>query len=333
MYADLEEQYQAAFTSDDPTGQKRRKVIDDPYLHRLQRKHFILFDVLPIAGTVLALALLPFHRIGWPELAVLLVMWVWTGLGISVGYHRLLAHRSYRATSGLAAFLAIGGSMAGQGGVLSWVAMHRRHHEFADREGDMHSPNLAGEGLAGKLRGFVHAHFTWMAAHPYPNVVHYVPDLLRDRTLVRISRNYYRWIAVGLIAPALVCGALTHSWWGLLTGFLWGGAVRMFALEQGIWSLNSICHLMGTRAFVTRDLSRNNGWLAPFIFGEAWHHNHHAFPSSASFGLKWYRIDPGFWFIRLAGALGLASEIRLPSAEQMELRSAARRGAATLSSN
>jgi stearoyl-CoA desaturase (delta-9 desaturase) len=332
MYADVEEQYQAVFTSNDPTGEKRRKVIDDPYLHRLQRKHFILFDVLPLFGTALALALLPFHRIGWAEIGVLLVMWTWSGLGISVGFHRLLAHRSFKSANPLTAFLAIGGSMAGQGGVLSWVAMHRRHHEFADKEGDMHSPNLSGEGFRGKLRGFIHSHFIWMAAHPYPNVVHYVPDLLRDKTLVSISRHYYRWIALGFILPAVACALLTHSWIGLLTGFLWGGVVRMFVLEQGIWSLNSICHLMGTRSFKTRDLSRNNGWLAPFIFGEAWHHNHHAFPSSASFGLRWYRIDPGFWFIRLAAALGLATEVRVPSREQMHVRSLAN-GGGSLSSN
>jgi stearoyl-CoA desaturase (delta-9 desaturase) len=320
LYPENEEQYQALFTSDDPTGRRRRKVIDDPYLHRIQQKHFLIFDVLPFFGTLIAIALLFVHPIGWAEISIAFIMWVLTGLGISVGYHRLFAHASFTTTRFMTAFLAIFGGMAGQGGVISWVAMHRMHHEFSDHEGDVHSPNLSGQGLMGKLRGFAHSHFAWMAAHPYPNVAHYVPDLLRNRTLTYISRHYYRWNFLGFAVPAVLCGLLTWSWWGVLTGMLWGGFVRMFVLEHGIWSLNSVCHLLGTRRFNSRDESRNNGWLAPFIFGEAWHHNHHAFPNSASFGLSWYRVDPGYWFICLLVALGLARDVRVPSQKQIAAR-------------
>jgi stearoyl-CoA desaturase (Delta-9 desaturase) len=320
MSASFEQEYQSLFTAEDPTGSRRAKVIDSPYLHRIQRIHFLLFDVLPFFGTLAAIALLPFHPIGWVEIGLFLVMWMLTGFGISVGFHRLLAHRSFKTGPWIRAAFAIMGSMAGQGGVISWVAMHRRHHEYGDREGDMHSPNLAGPGWRGRLKGFMHAHLTWMAAHPYPNVVHYAPDLLKDPVLVGIGRHYYRWAAAGFVLPALLGGLLTQSWMGVLTGFLWGGMVRMFVLEHGIWSLNSLCHMVGTRRFPTRDQSRNIGLLAPFIFGESWHHNHHAFPGSASFGLAWYRIDPGYWLIALLAKMGLASDVKVPPGDQIALR-------------
>ncbi|AOI68047.1 acyl-CoA desaturase [Burkholderia ubonensis] len=320
MTGDFDSEFRSVFTGDTLGIAAKRRVIDDPYIHRLQRRHFILFDVLPCFGTLAALAWLFARPIGWPEFVAFLTMWTFSGLGISSGYHRLFAHKSYTATRGTRIALAIAGSMAGQGGLISWVAMHRRHHERGDQEGDMHSPNLHGPGWRGKLRGFLHAHFTWMIAHPYPNVVHYAPDLVRDSTMSYVSRHYYRWVVLGFIMPAVFCALVEWSWTGLASGFLWGGMVRMFVLEQGIWSLNSFCHLVGKRSFATRDQSRNIGWLAPFIFGESWHHNHHAFPGSASFGLRWYRVDPGYWFIRMLGLLGLAKEIKVPAREQVEMR-------------
>jgi len=320
MLPSFEKQYQSIFTAPDPAGKKRKRVIDDPYLHRFQRRHFLLFDVGPAIGTGVAIALLPFYPIGWTEITLFWVMWMLSGFGISAGYHRLFAHKSFRAKPSVRVALAICGSMAGQGGVLSWVAMHRRHHECGDAEGDMHSPNLHGPGVRGKIKGFIHAHFTWMMAHPYPNVSHYAPDLLRDQSMVFVSRHYYYWVLLGLIAPAVVCALVTRSWMGLLTGFLWGGMVRMFVLEHGIWSLNSFCHLVGKRCFATGDQSRNIGWLALFIFGESWHHNHHAFPGSASFGLAWYRVDPGFWLIRLLELCGLSEDVKVPPRDHIRLR-------------
>lgn len=322
MTSHFEHDHQSLFAADSSVA-GGRQVLNDPYLHRLQRRHFYLFDVLPLFGTLAALALLLWRPLGAPELLACFTMWVVSGLGISAGYHRLFAHRSWQTSRGIQTLLAIAGSMAGQGSVISWVAMHRRHHELGDREGDMHSPNLHGPGKRNTLRGFLHAHFTWMIAHPYPNVRHYAPDLLRERHLVSVGRRYYTWIALGFVLPALACALLERSWAGLLSGFLWGGMVRMFILAQGIWSLNSFCHLIGRRCFVTRDRSRNIGWMAPLIFGESWHHNHHAFPGSASFGLAWYRIDPGYWFIRLLGALGLARRIKVPSREQIGARTVA----------
>jgi stearoyl-CoA desaturase (Delta-9 desaturase) len=317
----FESEFQSVYTRETAQGRSSSRLdINDPFLHRKQRRHFIIYDVLPAVFTVVALLLIPVLPPGRWELVAFLVMWVVTGLGISSGYHRLFAHKSWVAARPVRFFLAIGGAMAGQGGVLSWVAMHRRHHERGDMEGDMHSPNLHGDGWRGKLRGFTHAHFLWMKAHPYPNVVHYAPDLVRDRDMAWVHKHYQRWAILGFVLPAVFCAAMTQSWTGLVTGFLWGGMVRMFVLEQGIWSLNSLCHMIGSRLYVTRDKSRNIGVLAPFIFGESWHHNHHAFPGSASFGLRWWRVDPGYWFIRLLALVGLAREIKVPDAAQLEAR-------------
>ena len=306
----------------------RRKTISNSYLHRLQRRHFLLFDVLPIAGTAAAIAFLAVHPIGATELALLFSMWLLTGLGITVGYHRLFTHRAFKAAPAAAAALAVLGSMAGQGGVVSWVALHRRHHECSDRDGDPHSPNLAGNGLKGRLRGLAHSHFLWMRRHEYPNVVHYAPDLIKNRALVRVARLYYYWVTLGLLLPALVGGLVYQSWTGAVSGFLWGGLVRMFVLEHVIWGINSFLHMFGTRPYESRENSRNGGIFALLSLGESWHNHHHAFPDSPSFGLRWDRLDPGYWLIRLLAVSGLAWDVKLPSEERMAAkRIAARRSA------
>lgn len=302
----------------------RRLAINTPYLHRMQRRHFILFDVLPFFGAVTAIGLAFIHPIGWLELALFFGMWLLTGLGISAGYHRLFTHRSFKTTAAVRVMLAIFGCMAGQGAVISWVAMHRRHHECADKPGDMHSPNLHGATLWGKIRGFVHAHYTWMVKHEYPNVAHYVPDLLRETAIVRVARHYRWWIVLGLVIPAAVGGLVAQSWMGALTGFLWGGVVRMFVVGHSMWALNSVLHTIGSQPFRLRenpnDNSRNNWLLAVLAWGEGWHNNHHAFPYSASFGLAWYRIDLAYWFIAVLKALGLAWDVKLPTKERMAAR-------------
>jgi stearoyl-CoA desaturase (delta-9 desaturase) len=155
-----------------------------------------------------------------------------------------------------------------------------------------------------------------MRRHEYPNVVHYAPDLLKDRALVRISRAYY-WIVVsGLLLPALIGGLVTMSWLGAVGGLLWGGFVRIFLLEHIVWAINSFLHMYGTRPYDSREESRNGGIFALITLGEAWHNNHHAFPESASFGLDWYRADPGYWLIKALGASGLAWDIGRPTDER-----------------
>ncbi|MFI5606916.1 acyl-CoA desaturase [Amycolatopsis sp. NPDC051903] len=305
----------------DPSGVSerpgpRRKVLSSPYLHKLQRRHFLLFDILPIVGTAAALAFLAVRPLGLTDVVLLFVMWLLTGLAVTVGYHRLFTHRTFKAARSVTVVLAVLGSMAGQGAVISWVALHRRHHECSDREGDPHSPNLSGSGFTGRLKGLAHSHFLWMRRHEYPNIVHYAPDLLRNQPLVRVARLYYYWVVLGLLLPALSGGLVTWSWTGAVSGLLWGGLVRIFLLEHIVWAINSFLHMFGTRPYESRENSRNGGIFALITLGEAWHNNHHAFPDSPSFGLDWYRLDPGFWLIRLLAACGLVWDVKVPAADR-----------------
>lgn len=297
----------------------KRLAVASTYLYKLQRRHFFFFNLMPLIGTVLAMYLALENPIGWLELTLFGVMWMLTGLGISTGYHRLLCHRSFRTTKPVRIILTILGCMAAQGSVISWVAMHRRHHQITDREGDIHSPNLHGDGIKGKLVGFFHAHLLWMFKHDYPNVTHYAKDLLKDPAMLAVNRYYVRWVLLGIALPTVIGGIVTGTWYGALMGMLWGGAVRLFVVGHLIATLNSLLHLAGTQRFVLnvnrKDNSRNNWLLGLLVWGEGWHNNHHAFPFSASFGLEWYRVDFGYYLIKILQMFGLAWDIKLPNRE------------------
>jgi stearoyl-CoA desaturase (Delta-9 desaturase) len=299
------------------------RIIKSRHFRKLQLRHFLIFDVLPFAGTLVALGLLFYRPIGAMDIGLFFAMWFITGLGLTVGYHRLFTHGAFATSPLVSKLLVIMGSMAGRGSMISWAAMHRRHHELSDHEGDLHSPNLHGDTLAGRLRGFLHAQVTWMIRHDYPNVAHYVPDLMAQRDLVAVNRYYYAWVLLGLAIPAAIGGLASASLWGVLTGFLWGGVVRMFVVEQSMSAINSINHSLGSRPFLTRgDNSRNVAIMALLAWGEGWHNNHHAFPYSAAFGLRRFEFDPGFIFIRLLAAAGLAWDVKLPSEEKIARRRA-----------
>ena len=235
----------------------------------------------------------------WHDLVVLAIFYALTGLGITVGYHRLFTHRSFRTTRTVRALLAVFGSMAVEGPLLEWVATHRKHHQFSDHPGDPHSPHTEdAPGWRGALRGLGHAHMGWMMrGRDKPNPRRYAKDLLADRDLCFISRTFPLWAVVGLALPFALGLALTGTIVGGLTGLLWGGAVRIFLLHHVTFSINSLCHFFGRRPFQTGDHSRNLAWLAPLAFGEAWHNNHHAFPTSARHGLSRWQVDPGAWLI------------------------------------
>jgi stearoyl-CoA desaturase (delta-9 desaturase) len=302
------------------TAPKRKKTVSNAYLARLQRRHFLLFEILPLLGTAAAVAFTLVHPVGVTEVALLVAGWFLTGIGITVGYHRLFTHRAFKTRYPVEATLAVLGSMAGQGPVISWAAIHRRHHELSDEEGDPHSPNLSGEDWRGKLRGLAHSHFLWMRGHEYPNIAHYAPDLIRNRPLVRVARLYYYWVALGLLIPVAVGAIAYQSVEGAVSCLLWGGFVRMFVVENIIWAVNSFLHTFGKRHYGSDEHSRNGGLFSLISLGESWHNNHHAFPSSPSFGLQWYRLDPGFWVIRVLAAMGLAWDLKLPSEERMQTK-------------
>jgi stearoyl-CoA desaturase (delta-9 desaturase) len=244
-------------------------------------------------------------------------MWTVSGLAGTVGFHRLLAHRAFQVRPSVKVLLAVFGSMAGQGPPIYWVALHRQHHSFSDRPGDPHSPHLFGDGFRDQFRGLWHAHIGWMFDHELPDSARYAPDLLRDRALSKVNSLYHLWLVIGLAIPTVIDGAVTGTLRGAFLGFLWGGLARLFLGEHLIWSINSLCHFYGTRPFKVSDHSANNVWLSFITFGEALHNNHHAFPSSAAFGLRWWQLDPGKWLIRLLEKLHLAWDVKLPSGHVM----------------
>jgi stearoyl-CoA desaturase (Delta-9 desaturase) len=261
----------------------------------------------------------------WQDLLVLAITYLLTGLGITVGYHRLFTHRSFKTTRTLRALFAVLGSMAVEGSVIEWVSTHRKHHCFSDRPGDPHSPHTDDPpGWRGALRGLGHAHVGWMfRGNDMANPRHYARDLLADRDLRFISRTFPLWVVVGLALPFGLGVALTGSAVGGLTGLLWGGAVRVFLLHHATFSINSLCHFFGGRPFATGDESRNLAWLAPATLGEAWHNNHHAFPTSARHGLGRWQLDPGAWLITALERCHLAWDVIRISPGRLQAKRAA----------
>jgi stearoyl-CoA desaturase (delta-9 desaturase) len=261
----------------------------------------------------------------WQDLVVMAVTYLLTGLGITVGYHRLFTHRSFKTGKGVRVALGVLGSAAIEGPVIEWVATHRQHHRFSDRPGDPHSPHVGhGDGWRGALRGLVHAHVGWtFRGVDRASSEHYAPDLLADPVVRFVDRMFPVWILAGLAFPALLGLALTGTLTGALTGFLWGGAVRVFFLHHATFSINSICHFFGRRQFDTNDHSRNVLWLALPTLGEAWHNNHHAFPTSARHGLGRWQPDPSAVVIRGLELTGLAWDVVRISPERQRAKALA----------
>jgi stearoyl-CoA desaturase (delta-9 desaturase) len=286
---------------------------------RLERAITLAVVTLPLLGLLAATVLLWGRGVGPVDVGLLAVMYFVTSIGIGIGYHRLISHGAFRTARPVRAVLVVFGSMAAQGPVFFWAAIHRRHHAHSDRPGDPHSPHLdRGEGISGLLRGLWHAHTGWLFNHEVTDLGRYCPDLFRDRALYRINRLYFVWVLLGLAIPAALGLALTGSWWGAVTGFVWGGLVRVFFVHHVTWAVNSICHVYGTTPFRSRDESRNNAWLALPSFGESWHNNHHAFPSSAFHGLIWWEIDLNSWIIRGLAAAGLAWDLKAPTGRMIQ---------------
>jgi stearoyl-CoA desaturase (delta-9 desaturase) len=249
--------------------------------------------------------------LGWSDLIVFAIMYVATGLGITVGFHRLFTHRSFKTGKAVKATLAILGSAAIEGPVISWVADHRKHHAYSDQPGDPHSPHVDhGSGVKGALKGLLHAHVGWLFIHTERGLKsRYAPDLLADPIVSRINNTFLLWVLAGLAAPFLLGWLIGGTVAEGLTGLLWGGGVRMLVLHHSTFSINSLCHFFGKQRFKTGDESRNLSWLSIFTFGEAWHNNHHAFPTSARHGLKPWQFDPSAWVIWMLEKTGLAWDV------------------------
>jgi stearoyl-CoA desaturase (delta-9 desaturase) len=261
----------------------------------------------------------------WVDLGLLLGMYLLTGLGITVGFHRLFTHRSFETSMPVKFVLGVLGSMTVQGSLMEWVALHRRHHQYSDAEGDPHSP-LHGmeDGVRGVLRGFWHSHVGWIVRPGPFELDRYVTDLRQSRALRFVDAMFAAWVALGLLIPAAVGGLLTGSWAGALTALIWGGPVRIFLVHHITWSINSACHIWGSQPFETNDESRDNVLFGLLAWGEGWHNAHHAFPTSARHGLAWWKLDVSYWFIWVLARIGLAWNVKLPSREaQLRRRRAA----------
>jgi stearoyl-CoA desaturase (delta-9 desaturase) len=268
--------------------------------------------VLPFVGLVTAIVFVWGWGFSWVHFGLLLGMYLLTALGITVGYHRLFTHRSFETNRVVEFVLAALGSMAVQGPLVKWVAMHRCHHQHSDKPLDPHSPHQQGTGLLGFLRGIWHAHLGWIFRADPPALTRYVKDLLGDRPLRVASALFPLWVVLGLLLPAALGGLLTLSWWGALLGLVWGGLARIFLVHHVTWSVNSICHLWGSRPYREDDHSRNNFLFGVLALGEGWHNNHHAFPTSARHGLRWWQVDVSYWVIRVLALVGLAWNVKKP---------------------
>jgi stearoyl-CoA desaturase (delta-9 desaturase) len=280
--------------------------------------------LIPFLATLTAVVLLWNRFVSATDLVIAAVMYLATAIGITVGFHRLLTHRSFQTSKPLEYTFAVLGSMAVQGPVISWVADHRKHHAHTDSEGDPHSPHVGHQaGLRGVAAGLWHAHAGWlMSTQGRADWKRYAADLNEDRGMRLIARQFVPLVLLTLLLPALAGYVASGTLAGAATGLLWGGLVRIFFVHHVTWSVNSVCHYFGTRRFLTEDRSTNVFWLALPSLGESWHHNHHAFPRSAVHGLKRWEIDPSALIIGALERVGLAWNVVRISPERQAQRTA-----------
>ena len=281
-----------------------------------------LFVVVPLLALAAAVPLAWGWGLGWHDVVIALVFYVVAGMGISMGFHRHFTHNSFKAAKPLRVALGVAGSLAIEGPLLVWVADHRRHHKYSDREGDPHSPWRFGSDWQALTKGLLYAHVGWMFNPNRTSQQKFCPDLLADRPIRRVSKAFPLWAAVSLLGPALIGGLWSMSLAGALTAFFWASLVRVCLLHHVTWSINSVCHFFGRKRFAIEDESRNVFWLAPLSMGEAWHHNHHAFPTSAFHGLsRWERVaDPTGLLIWLLEKLGVIWNVVRVSPERQQAK-------------
>jgi stearoyl-CoA desaturase (delta-9 desaturase) len=274
---------------------------------------------LPLVGLIAAIVLLWDRAVGPLELALLVSTYVITCLGVTLGYHRMFTHRAFESSRAFRAVIAVLGSMAVEGSVITWVADHRKHHAFTDQDGDPHSPHLSGEGFWGGVKGLWHAHIGWLfETVGTADKQRFAGDLVKDRVLRVVDKLFGLWVFVSFAIPFALGWIIGGGLGAALTALLWGGFVRVFLLHHVTWSINSICHFFGRKRFDVEDESRNVFWLAPLSMGESWHHNHHAFPTSAFHGLRWWErvADPTGLTIALLEKLGLVWNVVRVSPEK-----------------
>ncbi len=278
----------------------------------------VVFPLMGLIGAVVATWQYGF--MGWLYLGMLVGGWYLTGLGITVGYHRQLTHRSFTTYNWMRYIWASLGALAVEGSPIDWCMVHRKHHQYSDHEGDPHSPHMSGDTTWQRMVGFFHSHIGWLFQSNWSKSerARYIPDLVEEDYLMWVDRHYVWWVVASFMIPTVLAGIITMSVQGALLGLLWGGLARVAFTHHMTWSINSICHVFGSRDYKSSDDSRNNVIFGIFSHGEGWHNNHHAFPSSARHGLKWWQLDLSWMLIRGMQLVGLAWDVRLPSERAME---------------
>ncbi|HJP77981.1 MAG TPA: acyl-CoA desaturase [Pseudonocardiaceae bacterium] len=277
----------------------------------------IAFVIIPLAALIIAVPFAWGWGLNWVDVGMAIGLYMLTGLGVTVGYHRHFTHSSFKAARPLRVALAIAGGLSFQGTTTGWVADHRRHHAFSDRDGDPHSPWRFGTGPAALAKGFYHAHLGWLFDRDLTNRERFAPDLVADPAIQRVDQQFIVLSLASIGVPALVGGLATLSWWGAVTGLFWAGLVRIGVLHHVTWSVNSICHMFGERPFNSRDKAANFWPLAVFSFGESWHNLHHADPTCARHGVQRGQIDISARLIWMFERLGWATDVRWPTPRRL----------------
>jgi stearoyl-CoA desaturase (Delta-9 desaturase) len=290
---------------------------------KLQKRLVLIVTIIPFLGFLTAVWQLWGTGLTATDAGIMAFFYLFTGFGVTVGFHRLFTHQSFVTKTWVRNVLAIAGSMAIQGPVIRWVADHRRHHAFSDQPGDPHSPHLEdGPGVKGVLKGLWHAHIGWFFDEEQTSAKRWAPDMVREPGMRKIDKLFPLWALLSFSLPAVFGLVLTGTLHGAFTAFLWGSLVRIFMLHHVTWSINSICHFYGDRPYQTTDFSTNNWMLSLISFGESWHNNHHAFPSSAVHGLRPYQIDTTAGVIKLLKLFGLATDIKTVTPKQLAAKRA-----------
>jgi stearoyl-CoA desaturase (delta-9 desaturase) len=275
------------------------------------------FLLVPFVALIAAVPLFWGWGLTWLDVAIGGAFFVVSTLGVTIGYHRYFTHGAFRAKRALRVVLAISGGLAAQGGVIGWVADHRRHHAFSDREGDPHSPWLYGTTPLALAKGFWHAHMGWLFGRDKTNIARFAPDLAVDRDIRLVDRLFPLWVSLTVLLPAVLGGLITLSWWGALTAFLWAGLARISFQHHVTWSVNSICHMIGDRPFTSRDRSANFWPLAVLSMGESWHNSHHADPTCARHGVRRGQVDISARVIWAFERLGWVWQVRWPTPRRL----------------
>jgi stearoyl-CoA desaturase (delta-9 desaturase) len=335
---DVTEEQLAVAETYEISSEGREKFVrfDDPHVTAEEHHHhddgepsmaekivMVNVVVIPLIAMLAVIAMSwSYGFMGWLYIGLLFGGWYVTGLGITVGFHRLFSHHSFQCTRSVKIFWAVVGALAVEGSPIKWCAVHRKHHQFSDHHGDPHSPHLHDGGLKNILKGFYHSHLGWLIYGKWTQkeTQKYAPDLLKDPVLIWIHNNYVWVVTASLLIPAVIAGLVTMSLTGAMLGFLWGGLARVCFTHHMTWSINSICHIFGSQDYKSSDDSKNNFLFGFLSHGEGWHNNHHAFPTSARHGLKWWQFDLSWIIIRGMQAAGLVWKVRLPSEKALQKR-------------